>query len=349
MARSRALDGFPEGFRGRIGETPEEIERFGRDASPDIGHPAAAVAPADAEDVAILVRWARAHRRPLVARGGGTSLEGSAVPPDGGVVVDFSGWTSIGPVDAMSRTVEVGPGVLNRDLHAHLQPDRLFFPPNPGSWTTSTIGGNVATNASGPRSLRYGATRRWVRELEVVLGTGERLRLGSPLAKRSVGPDLLGLLVGSEGTLGLVTSVRLDLAGSPARRAGLVVPIPPSAPLGRFARGLVGARDLGLSALEYLDGPSATELSREVGSRLPGGAPLLLAEIESADEESEGRALERFATTLRALGAPSDPLVYPDADELWTRRGRSGTVLDRRYGERVREDVGVPLDRLDEL
>ncbi|MCI4370457.1 MAG: FAD-binding oxidoreductase, partial [Thermoplasmata archaeon] len=189
-----------------------------RDASFVVGVPVAVVRPVGPDDVVALVRWARTHRTPLTARGGGTSLDGESVPLHGGLVVDFSGWTDIGEVDPVGRTVRVGPGVVNRDLALRLAPHGLFFPPNPGSWRTSTIGGNLATNASGPRSFRYGPTRRWVRSADVVLGTGERVVLGTTLPKRAVGPELLDLVVGSEGTLGLVTSVTLGLAAIPARR-----------------------------------------------------------------------------------------------------------------------------------
>jgi len=238
---------------------------------------------------------------------------------------------------------------VNAELDRAVAPFGLFFPPNPGSWASATIGGNVATNASGPRSLRYGATRRWVRGVEGVLGTGERIRWGPTTPKQSAGPDLLALLVGSEGTLAVFTRIQLGLAVAPARRTGLVLPLPASPPLGAIARGFVEDRELPLSALEYIDRGSASELAREEGSRLPMDTGLLLAELESPDEERETRALERFLDRARELGLGDEVHAYPDADQLWTLRGESGAVLDRRLGPRLREDVGAPLDRLQEL
>jgi D-lactate dehydrogenase len=340
---------LPAAFRGGIILGSERLARYGRDESPEVGVPAAAVRPSDTQDVEVLIRWAREHRVPLVARGAGTSLDGESVPVLGGVVVDLSGWETVGEVDPVERTVRVGPGVVNRDLYEWLRPSGLFFPPNPGSWTSCTIGGNVATNASGPRSFRYGATRRWVRRIEGVLGNGEPASFGPSVSKRSMGPDLLGLMVGSEGTLGIFTEVTLALAASPGRRTGLVIPLPSTPSVGTLTQALVRRPSLGLSALEYLDRRSATALSHEEGSRLPPETALLLAEVESLDEEEESRRLEGWTDTLHAMGIPDDPIVYPDADRLWTLRGSSGTVLNRTLGLRVREDVAVPLRRLDEL
>ncbi len=345
-----SLEGFPAAFRGERSSTPEALETVSTDASMRRGRPSARVRPVDPEDIEILVRWARGRRRPLVVRGGGTSLNGESVPPEGAVVVDLSGWTSIGRVDPEQGTVEVGPGVVNRSLAERLRGSGWFFPPNPGSWRSSTIGGNVSTNASGPRSLKYGPTRRWVRELDAVLGSGDRIRAGTALAKRSVGPDLLGLLVGSEGTLGIVTSIRLQLAPAPARRLGIAIPVAAGESLARIARGILGHRsELGLSALEYIDAGCATALSTVPGSRISPGSALVLAEVESADAEEEARRLERWSEELAALGLSSEPSVYPDADHLWTMRGESGAILDERYGARVREDISVPIDRLDEM
>ena len=216
--------------RGRVVTDPSLLARFARDGSHLSGRPSAVVMPADRDDVVALVAWARRHRTPLVARGGGTSLDGESVPPDGGVVVDLSGWSRLLEVDPEGLWARVEPGIVNYDLQRALRPYGSFFPPNPGSWTTSTVGGNVGTNASGMRSFRYGPTRAWVRELTAVLGTGASVHLGTRAAKRSVGPDLLQLFIGSEGTLGIVTEVTVRLAPLPPVRRGVAVPLPPGIP-----------------------------------------------------------------------------------------------------------------------
>ena len=334
--------------RGVLTTEPSALERFARDASPLSGEPGAALSPKDRDEVQRVVRWARRWKVPLVGRGSGTSLDGESVPPPGALVLDFTAWNAVEEVGAIDRWVRVGPGLINRELGRALAPHRLFFPPNPGSWTSSTIGGNVATNASGPRSFRYGTTRAWVRGLEVVLGSGEVLRLGHRARRSSTGPDLMGFLVGSEGTLGLFTEITLALAPTPERRIGLVVPVAPTEALGAALLRLIEPPAPALAAVEYVDETTADALAGEAGSRLPSGTPLLLMELET-DLEGEERALERFLDRVRVAGLGEDVRVYPDADRLWTLRGESGELLDRRFGPRVREDVAVPWSRLDDL
>lgn len=336
-------------LRGEVRTDPTARTAAGRDGSHLVGVPRAVVRPADVDDVVTLVRWARAHRIPLVPRGAGTSLDGESVPDSGAVAVDLSGWDSVGPVSTEDRWARVGPGTINARLQERLERHALFFPPNPGSWQTCTLGGNVATNASGPRSFRYGPTRRWVRELDVVLGTGEKVRLGSRVEKRSVGPDLLQLMVGSEGTLGIVTGITVRLAPRPAVRRGLVVSLPSRVRLGPLAGHLAHASGTGLSAIEYLDAYSAGGLAEERAAPWGTGPALVLLEVEADTEREADRRIERVRHVLASRGVHRSIRRFPDADRLWDLRGESGRVMDERLGERIREDVAVPLSRLDAM
>lgn len=342
-----AASALREEVAGTITEDPAALARFSTDASHLVGSPAAAVAPRDREDVQHLMGWARRWKVPLVGRGGGSSLDGESVPPPDGVVVDFSAWTSILEIDEADRLVRVGPGLVNRELHRALQSHGLFFPPNPGSWTMSTLGGNTATNASGPRSLRYGSTRSWVRGLDVVLGTGEFLRVGHRTRKASTGPDLLGYFVGSEGTLGLFTEITLALAPAPERRVGLVLGVPDDLSFRTTLPRLLAPPAPAFSAIEYLDRSTAAALSRFASGRLPGDTGLVLLELETTAAD-EGRDLERAAERLAGAGFAGDPVVFPDADQLWTLRGQSGDAIEQE-GVRIHEDIAVPWSRLDEL
>ena len=335
--------------RGRVSIDPAELRRVGQDGSHLRGRPAASVAPADADDLVGLVSWARRERVPLVPRGGGTSLDGESVPAEGAVVVDLAGWNAVLEVNRAERWARVGPGVVNFDLQQVLRPHGLFFPPNPGSWTSSTIGGNAATNASGPRSFRYGPTRHWIRAADFVLGTGERWTVGGRAAKRSTGPDLLQLLLGSEGALGIATELTVRLAPAPEIRRGVVVPVPLGASLGAIAIGLGGAPGTGLSALEYLDRASAVTLTERREASWPGGSALLMLEVEAGSAAEADARLARLDAALREVGIPGPSTVIDDADRLWTLRGESSVALDERVGERIREDVAVPLGRIDAL
>ncbi|HUJ78321.1 MAG TPA: FAD-binding oxidoreductase [Thermoplasmata archaeon] len=341
-----SLDGV---VRGRIASDPASLRTAGRDASHLAGAPLAVVSPVDEDEVRALIGWARRHRLPLVARGGGTSLDGESVPSDGSVVVDLSGWDRVEAIDPGERVAYVGPGVVNWGLQRAVAPHGLFYPPNPGSWTSCTIGGNVATNASGPRSYRYGPTRAWVRELDVVLGNGRRLRLGTRAAKRSVGPELLSLIVGSEGTLGIVTRIGVRLAPTPPVRRGLLLPVPDGTRLGELAVRLGRAGAEGLSAIEYVDRASAEALERLGRPLGPAGSAWVLLEVEARDPAAADRQAEALASSAAPGSPPLRPIPFENADEMWTRRGESGVALDRELGPRVREDVAVPVGRTDDL
>lgn len=346
MARGREALVAPPLFRGRFLTSAEDRIRFASDGAHASADPAAVASPADPEDLVVLVRHAAAHDWALVARGAGTSLNGEVLALSGGVVVDLSGWDRIVEIDPAERTARVQPGVINRSLQSAAAEHGLFFPPNPGSWAVSSIGGNVATNASGPRSFAYGPTRDWVRSLEVVLGTGERITVGGVASKRSLGPRDLDLFVGSEGTLGLFTEVAVELAPLPHRRTGLAVSLGSEPEVSGAVAGLILAAVDGLVAIEYVDERVGALLARSSSGRLPPGRPLLLLEVES----DEGLApLEPVSAALQAAGVKDEPWVVPSADELWTLRGSSGTALDAELPVRLREDVAVPVARLGEL
>ena len=336
-------------FQGRIEDSVTGKESFGTDATGLRAEPSAVVAPEDPSDLVRLIAWARSNRVPLVARGGGTSLTGGSVAFGEAIVVDFSRWDSIHEIDAKNRWARVGPGVINRALQRKAASEGLFFPPNPGSWETSTLGGNAATNASGPRSFRYGSFRRWALQANLVLGTGERFAVGTRSSKRSVGPELLDVFIGSEGILGLFVDLTVRLAPIPPRRTALAVPLNGKARVGPLAQRLAAAPQLTFSAIEYLDALTAGELAEIESSRLPSGPAILLLEVESQSPEEEDRQLGFLQQLLNEIGETQEALVFPDADALWSLRGKSGLALDRRFGSRLREDVAVPLGIVDRL
>ncbi len=333
---------------GSVDVDPVVLDSVAADASAVLGTPEARVVPEGFADLVALVRWAIVERVPLVPRGAGTSLDGESVAVRGGAVVDFSRWDTIVEIDPVDRIARVQPGVVNRRLDRALAEEGLTYPPNPGSGESCTIGGNVGTNASGPRSFRYGPTRWWVRALDVVDGTGSRWTAGGRFAKSSVGPDLIGAFVGSEGTLALFGEITVRVTPRPARRTGLVLGIPGSRPVGRFVTELKGYLGPALTAIEYVDADTAEVLRGIGGSGWPTGRGLLLVEVEGSDAE-EADALGRLDGARKGLELPEDPLVYPDADKLWRIRGEAGTALRSRAGDGLREDVAVPLTRLDEL
>ena len=176
--------------------------------------------PVDEGEVSRIVGFANTHRIPVTGWGSGSSLEGNPIPVRSGIVLDFSQMNRVLAVRAEDFQVDVQPGVIYQDLNQQLRSEGLFFPPDPGA--RATIGGIIANNASGTKSVRYGSTKDYVRRLKVVLADGEIIETGTRASKSSSGIDLIHLFVGSEGTLGLVVEATLRLAALPVEISGAI-------------------------------------------------------------------------------------------------------------------------------
>src|SRR5690348_4544364 len=212
---SAFLESLRAAFPGALETDAAVCAVYGYDNSRREAMPDAVVFPSTHEQVVALVRACRAERTPLVARGRGTNTTGASVPVGGGIVASFERMNRILAIDHANRLAVVEPGVLNADLQAALRPHGLFWPPDPTSAPYCTIGGNLACNAGGPRAVKYGATRDNALALRAVAGTGEAFRCGTPTTKGAAGYDLTRLLIGSEGTLAVITEATLKLTPSP--------------------------------------------------------------------------------------------------------------------------------------
>ncbi|MGN6111989.1 MAG: FAD-binding oxidoreductase [Luteimonas sp.] len=349
---------LPGTFRGEMaalfgdGWLAGESERlaYGYDNSRRLALPDAVALPTDAAQVVALVRACRAHRVPRVARGRGTNTTGASVPAAGGVVASFERMARILDIRGGDRCAVVEPGVLNGDLQRALRPHGLFWPPDPTSADYSTIGGNLACNAGGPRAVKYGASRDNVLALAVVTGAGELVRCGTATTKGSSGYDLQRLLVGSEGTLAVIVEATLRLSPLPrARRSLRALYRDVGAAAAAVAR--LMAQPVTPSMLEFMDG-DCVRLARDVGSAdLPAGAGALL--MIEADGEPD-----TLPAAVRALAqaASGDGLLAVDeaADEaarerLWAARKALSPALRTLAPGKINEDVVVPVSRIPEL
>ncbi|HVI25871.1 MAG TPA: FAD-linked oxidase C-terminal domain-containing protein [Xanthomonadaceae bacterium] len=310
--------------------------------------PDAVALPATREQVVALVRACRAHRVPIVARGAGTGTTGAAVPLAGGVVLSFARMDRILEVRAADRCVVVEPGVRNADLQQALAPQGLFWPPDPSSADNCTVGGNLATNAGGPRAVKYGATRDNVLGLVAVTGTGDLVRCGGAYTKNSSGYDLTRLIVGSEGTLALVVEATLKLAPRPRAQAGLRVFYRDAASAAAAVSRLM-AQPMVPAMLEFMDRTSLA-LLRANGSEVPEAGAMLLVE---ADGEAD-----TLPEALAALGAAADGdgLLDMDVaqdgaarDRLWAARRALSPALRTLAPGKINEDVVVPVSRIPDL
>lgn len=216
--------GLWEGLAAAVGPAwvrTGALTEWSGDGTEARGQALAVVEPATTAEVAAVVRCAAEHGATIVTRGAGSGLAGGAVPVGGEIVVSLARMNRITELDAAAMTITVEAGVVTGDLQAAVEARGLFYPPDPASLTWCTIGGNVACNAGGPRAVKYGVTRQYVLGLTAVLADGRIVRLGGKTHKQATGYNLTQLLVGSEGTLGIITEVTLRLLPLPAARATL--------------------------------------------------------------------------------------------------------------------------------
>src|SRR5581483_6384908 len=275
--------------------------------------PDVVVWPLTTEEVIRVVRYAYEQNVPLTARGAGSSLEGNPIPVRGGIVLDLSRMNAIVTVYADDLQVTVQPGIVYNQLNEQLKPYGLFFPPSPGgSSDVATIGGMVANNASGIYSVKYGGTRDHVKAATVVTGTGEVLRLGTRSRKTSSGYHLLGLLIGSEGTLGIATELTLSLVGLPqGRKQGAFTFPSEKAAVTAIAEMMRYGVDL--AAVEFLDRRSVAALNRFQHFGLEE-RPSLFIEVHGSPASVD----EVFATVITLCeGEQGTSIVLPDGRNPW--------------------------------
>ncbi|MDG4791496.1 FAD-linked oxidase C-terminal domain-containing protein [Micromonospora sp. WMMD1102] len=318
------------------------------------GMPAVLVRPRTTTEVVAVVRAAARHGVPVVPQGARTGLAGAANAVDGAVLLSTVSMDEIREVDPVNRIAVVQPGVVNATLAAAVAKHGLRYPPDPGSWESSTIGGNVATNAGGMCCVKYGVTTEYVIGLEVVLADGEVLRTGRRTAKGVAGYDLTRLFVGSEGTLGVITEVTVSLRPAAEESLTLVAVFPSTTAAGR-AVAEISARGLSPSLLELLDRThlGAIEAYRPMGLRTDAEA-LLLAAADTGTRAAADLAV--LAEVCTASGA-DEVFAATDAAEaaaLLTARRLAHPAMERfaaascpgGNGGLVVDDVAVPRHAL---
>ena len=306
----------------------------------------AVVLPSSAEEVAAVMRWCYEHEVPLTARGGGTGLAGGAIPVQGGVVIGFERLNKVRQFDPLLWRMHVEAGVTTGDVQRLARESGLRFPPDPGAAEISQIGGNIACNAGGPHAFKYGVTGNWVTGLEVVIPPGEIVQVGGPLRKDVAGYDLKNLLVGSEGTLGLVTAAWLKLI--PAAELELpVIGLYRDAEAGVSAIERVLASGVVPAAIEYLDEVTLRFSGDAYPFGLPGGAAfMIITEADGSHAEARrvaGELKEALAEDAIAVHAPEQP---SEVSELWRWRGSAAFAILAQRGGAYSEDIAVPLDKL---
>jgi glycolate oxidase subunit GlcD len=309
------------------------------------GQADAIVLPETAGEAARVVAWCYERDLPIVPRGGGTGFAGGAVPVSGGVVVGLDRLARVRSFDPLLWRINVEAGLRTGDLRRIARESGLIFPPDPGAAEQSQIGGNIATNAGGPHAFKYGVTGTWVTGLEAVVAPGELVSVGGPIRKDVAGYDLKSLLIGSEGTLGLITAAWLRLLPAPAVFLPLVAFYPDEDAGCEAIQRVVGS-GLRVAALEYLDDGTLAAAGPTYPGGLPNGARfLVLSEADGSRTEAEALradAMEALAEGAVEVQTPEGALIA----ELWRWRDGVSFAVTARRGGKVSEDVVVPLERL---
>ena len=329
----------------------ESLQRYGVDAL-QIGHPAdLVVLPADSAQISAVARVCNDHRVPLVVRGAGTGYTGGAVPVHGGVVVSMERLNRILEIDEENLLAVVQPMVITRELQDAVEARGLFYPPDPASLNQSSLGGNVAECAGGPRAVKYGTTKRYVLALEAVLPTGEIIRTGSKAVKNVVGYDLTQLLVGSEGTLAIITEITLRLVPKPAVQATMQATFESIGDAVRAVSLLLAARVVP-ATIELIDQQSLAAVETRLGRAVApaGTGAMLIIEVDGVPggvrEESE-----RVMAACADAGALSISKAESaaDRDRIWEARRELSFALRALAPRKINHDLVVPRGRVPQL
>jgi glycolate oxidase len=334
----------------RVSTAPEDLAAYAYDGTWAEIRPAAVAHPEKTEHVAAILRIARAQRIPVVPRGSGTGLAGAAVPAEGSICLNFARMNRILEVSTADTLAVAQPGVITFDLQKEVEKSGLFYPPDPASVYQCTIGGNVATNAGGPRCLKYGVTGDYVLGLEVVLAGGQVMRLGGRTIKDVAGYNLKQLFIGSEGTLGAVTEIMVRLIPKPAAQRTALAAFP------RLTDACVAVGEILKAGVV----PLVTELMDQGTTRaveefkhldLPVDVEALLLVAVDGDADLVQREISLVADILKKSGAREvrHAQTAQESEALWEARRSVSPAIARLARNKLGEDITVPRSRIPEM
>ncbi|MEQ1573545.1 MAG: FAD-linked oxidase C-terminal domain-containing protein [Vicinamibacterales bacterium] len=330
---------------------PGALDAYGVDALGK-GHAAdLVVLPGTTLEIAAIARLCNDQRIPLVVRGAGTGYTGGAVPTSGGVVLSMERLNRILEIDETNLLAVVEPNVITGDLQRAVEAVGLFYPPDPASLDRSSIGGNVAECAGGPRAFKYGTTKHYVLALEAVLPTGEIVRTGSKAVKNVVGYDLTHLLVGSEGTLAIITKITLRLVPKPPAQATLLATFDSIQGAVDAVSALI-ARRVVPAAVELIDKDSLDAVHAHTGEAIvPAGTTAVLIVESDGTPAAVEEEIARVEEACRATGAAAVTRAATTADRhrIWAVRRQVSLALNAAELRKVNHDVVVPRGRVPQL
>ena len=330
--------------------SPVDLIAYSFDGTFEQHLPDAVVLPETNEEVSAVARIASQYDVPIVPRGMSSGLAGGAIPVRGGIVLSLSRMNRILEIDEENMTATVQAGVVTANLQVAVEKLGLFYPPDPASVKQSTIGGNVACNAGGPRCLKYGVTSNYVLGLTVVLADGRIVRTGGKAIKYVTGFNMNQFFVGSEGALGIITEVILRLICKPPYARTALVHFPTLADAGRSVHAVL-TRGLVPAAMELLDETAieCVEEAMQLGLPLDVEA-ILVIESDGADEESVNREIDAITDVCLQTGASRVDVARDEEEraDLWRARRSISPSLARKAPNKLGEDITVPRSAIPE-
>lgn len=333
---------------------PEAMTAYGRDEYPRVfSLPRAVALPASTEEVVALMRACHEQKVPVTPRGRGTGLSGGAVPLHDSVVISLERMERVLEVDVENQMVTVEPGLILKSLHDAVEGHGLFYPPDPASLENCSIGGTVAENAGGPRALKYGVTRHYVSALEVVLPDGRQVRYGGKYLKNTMGYDLPHVFIGSEGTLGIFTSITLRLIPLPPARQDLFIPFPTLEQASLAVTRILNGLRVTPAVLEFMDAASVRLVEKATGKELPhsGAGGHLLVQLDGSSPEAVEDLTVRVGELCAELGAEDVLVATSNAmrERLWHARRVLPEACKTLSGGVEAHDLTVPRSSIPRL
>jgi glycolate oxidase len=308
------------------------------------------VFPRTPQQISEILKLANQSHFPVIPRGAGTGFTGGTLPVEGGVVLVLTKMNKILRIDPENLLAIVEPGVVTYDLQQEVEKISLFYPPDPASLKTSTLGGNVAECAGGPRAVKYGVTKDYVLGLEVVLPTGEIISTGVQTVKSVVGYDLTKLLVGSEGTLGVITKIILRLLPLPKAKRTMLAIFPTIEAAAKTVSQIISSRIIP-TTLEFMDNATirCVEDYLHMGLPVEAGA-LLIIEVDGAPEALQGE-IEEIQKICQANQALETKVAKDkqEAEDLWKARRAVSSAVVKLNPTKINEDVTVPRSKVADI
>ncbi len=324
----------------------DQLEPYSHDETPDlVFKPEVAVRPGSTAEVSEIVKLANRKRLPVTPRGGGTGLSGGALPVLGGIVISFERMNQIREIDSANLMAVTQPGVVTADLDKEVESCGLFYPPDPVSLESCTLGGNIAECAGGPRAVKYGVTRAYVKGLEVVFPNGEIAKLGGKLLKDVAGYSLLDIIIGSEGTLAIVTGAILKLLPLPTQKVDLLIPFNDVRTAIETVSNVM-KKGIVPSTMELMEGKSLKVCEKFLKREIPfsDAAVHILVQLDGNQNQDLAREYETVGELVLEKGA-IDVIVAEDKtaqEKVWEPRKNVGDALKESGNLIIRDDLVVP-------